>query len=75
MVELEDLIKERGRITNIDYQTYWIYKELKHTNALLEEQIKVNRYLVRLIEHMLEKSDNPERMRQAVKMEMGRGIR
>ena len=75
MVELEDLIKERGRITNIDYQTYWIHKELKHTNALLEEQIKVNMYLVRLIEHMLEKSDNPERMRQAVKMEMGRGIR
>lgn len=75
MVELEDLIKERGRITNIDYQTYWIYKELKYTNALLEEQIKVNRYLVRLIEHMLEKSDNPERMRQAVRMEMGRGIR
>lgn len=73
--ELSRISSQCGRITNIDYQTDWILKELKKTNELLVEQNKLNHYLIRLIEHMLEKSDNPEKMRQAVKMEMGRGIR
>lgn len=71
-----------GKITNIDYQTNWIYKELQTTNKLIksqneliEQQNNLTWYLIRLIEHMLEKSDNPEKMREFVKMEMARGIR
>ena len=74
--------EDRGKLTNIDYQTNWIYEEIQKTNqliirqnSLIEQQTKVNHYLVRLIEHMLEKSDNFEKMREAVKVEMGRGIR
>lgn len=71
-----------GKITNIDYQTNWIYKELQITNKLIksqneliEQQNNLTWYLIRLIEHMLEKSDNPEKMRESVKMEIARGIR
>lgn len=70
-----DYRPQLGRITNIDYQTDWILKELKKTNELIKEQNQLNGYLVRLIEHMLEKSDNPDEMRKAVRMEMSRGIR
>lgn len=70
-----DYRPQLGRITNIDYQTNWILEELKRTNKLIEEQNKLNAYLIRLIEHMLEKSDNFDEMRNAVRMEMARGIR
>lgn len=66
---------QMGKITNIDYQTDWILKELKRTNELLVEQNKLNAYLIRLIEHMLEKSDNLDKMREAIRMEMSKGIR
>ena len=73
---------DRGKITNIDYQTDWIYKEIQKTNNLLAQtnelildEIKWNRYLIRLIEHALEKSDNPAKMREAISLEMHRGPR
>ena len=66
---------EDGRLTNIDYQTDWIYRELQKTNGLIVEQNKMIHLILRLIEHMLEKSDNPEEMRKAVRMEIGRGLR
>lgn len=73
---------ERGRLTNIDYELDFIYAELKKTNKLIEQQTmaietqtKVNSLLLRLIEHMLEKSDNPDVMREYVRMEMARGLR
>lgn len=73
---------ERGRLTNIDYELDFIYAELKKTNKLIEQQTmaietqtKVNSLLLRLIEHMLEKSDNPDVMREYVRMEIARGLR
>ena len=32
----KDYSSQLGRITNIDYQTDWILKELKRTNELIE---------------------------------------
>lgn len=81
MVMIEDkrydncCMNDRGKLTNIDYQTDWILKELKETNRLIKEQTKVNHLILRLFEHMLEKSDNPERMREAVRSEISRGLR
>ena len=73
---------EKGKLSNIDYELDFIYKELKKTNKLIERQIeaieyqtKVNKLLLRLIEHMLEKSDNLEMMRDSVRLEIARGIR
>ncbi len=73
---------EKGKLSNIDYELDFIYKELKKTNKLIERQIeaieyqtKVNKLLLRLIEHMLEKSDNLEKMRDSVRLEIARGIR
>lgn len=71
----KDYSSQLGRITNIDYQTDWILKELKRTNELIEEQNKLNYFLIKLIEHMLENYDNPEKMKDKVRMEMARGIR
>lgn len=71
----KDYSSQLGRLVNIDYQTDWILKELKKTNELLLEQNKLNAYLIRLIQHMLEKSDNPEEMRRLIQMEIARGIR
>ena len=71
----KDYSSQLGKITNIDYQTYWTLKELRKTNELIEQQNKLIHYGIRLFEHMLEKSDNPERMRKSIRMEMGRGIR
>lgn len=71
----ECCLNDRGKLTNIDYQTDWILKELKTTNDLIREQTKINHLLLRLIEHMLEKSDNPEKMREAVRLEISRGLR
>lgn len=71
----KDYSQQLGRITNIDYQTDWILKELKRTNELIEEQNKLNHFLIKLIEHTLENYDNPEKMRDKVRMEMARGIR
>lgn len=71
----KDYSHQLGRIINIDYQTDWILKELKRTNELIEEQNKLNYFLIKLIEHMLENYDNPEKMKDKVKMEMARGIR
>lgn len=73
---------EKGKLSNIDYELDFIYKELKKTNKLIERQTeaieyqtKVNKLLLRLIEHMLEKSDNLEMMRDSVRLEIARGIR
>lgn len=73
---------EKGKLSNIDYELDFIYKELKKTNKLVERQTeaieyqtKVNKLLLRLIEHMLEKSDNLEMMRDSVRLEIARGIR
>jgi len=73
---------EKGKLSNIDYELDFIYKELKKTNRLIERQTeaieyqtKVNKLLLRLIEHMLEKSDNLEMMRDSVRLEIARGIR
>lgn len=73
---------DKGKLSNIDYELDFIYKELKKTNKLIERQTeaieyqtKVNKLLLRLIEHMLEKSDNLEMMRDSVRLEIARGIR
>ena len=71
----KDYSHQLGRIVNIDYQTNWILEELKRTNELIEEQNKLNYFLIKLIEHMLENYDNPEKIKDKVKMEMARGIR
>ena len=64
-----------GKITNIDYQTNWILDELKKTNLLLDESIKVNKLILHLFEHMLEKGDFPAEVKGSVRMEMARGLR